>query len=55
MGERRTPGYAVRTPRVGPGLPRVQARPLGWDPDLSRMGSGPPTMGSRGPQWDAFR
>jgi hypothetical protein len=28
MGERRTPGYAVRTSKVGPGPPRVQAEPL---------------------------
>jgi hypothetical protein len=27
-GEHRTPGYAVWTPRVGPGPPRVQAGPL---------------------------
>jgi hypothetical protein len=48
MGERRTPGYTVRTSKVGPGLPRVQAEPLEWDPDPPCMGFGPPTMGSQG-------
>jgi hypothetical protein len=48
MGERQTPGYTVRTPKVGLGPPRVQAGPLEWDPDPPRMGSGSPTMGSQG-------
>jgi hypothetical protein len=47
MGEHRTPGYTVRTSKVGPGPPRVQARPLEWDPD-PHMGFGPPTMRSQG-------
>jgi hypothetical protein len=29
MGECRTPGYTVRTSKVGPGPPRVQAGPHG--------------------------
>jgi hypothetical protein len=33
MGECRTPGYTVRTSKVGLGPPRVQAGPLEWDPD----------------------
>jgi hypothetical protein len=48
MGERRTSGYAVWTSKVGPGPPRVQARPLERNPP--RMGSGQPTMGSQGPR-----
>jgi hypothetical protein len=44
MGERRTPGYAVRTFKVGLGPPCVQAGPLEWDPD-------PPTWSSGHPQW----
>ena len=44
MGERRTPGYAVRTSKVGPGPPRVQAGPLEQDPD-------PPVWGPGRPQW----
>jgi hypothetical protein len=48
MGECRTPGYTVRTSKIGLGPPHVQAGPLEWDPDPPRMGSGPPTMGSQG-------
>jgi hypothetical protein len=33
MGGCRTPGYTVRTSKVGPGPLRVQAGPLEWDPD----------------------
>jgi hypothetical protein len=33
MGERQTPRYAVRTSKVGPGPPCVQAEPLEWDLD----------------------
>jgi hypothetical protein len=44
MGERRTLGYAVRTSKVGPGPPRVQAGPLerGLDPPVWSLGH---------PQW----
>jgi hypothetical protein len=55
MGERRTPGYTVRTSKVGLGPPRVQARPLEWDPDPPHMGSGPPTMGSQGSRTEHTR
>jgi hypothetical protein len=48
MRECRTPGYTVRTSKFDPGPPRVRTRPLEWDPDPSRMGSGPPTVGSQG-------
>jgi hypothetical protein len=50
MGGRRTCGYTVRNPKVGPGPPRVQPGPLEWDPKPPPppgMGSGPPTMGSQ--------
>jgi hypothetical protein len=33
--------------QVGPGPPRVWTRPLEWDSDPPRMGSGPPTVGSQ--------
>jgi hypothetical protein len=42
MGERRTPGYAVRTSKVGLGPPRVQAGPLEWDLDPPVWGLGCP-------------
>jgi hypothetical protein len=48
-GERRTPGYTVRTPKVGPGPPRGQARPLEWDPDPSVWGPGRPQWGPKVP------
>jgi hypothetical protein len=44
MGEHWTPGYTVRTSKVGPGPPRVQAGPLEWDLD-------PPVWGLGRPQW----
>jgi hypothetical protein len=44
MGEYQTPGYTVRTFKLGPGPPRVQAGPLEWDPD-------PPVWGPEHPQW----
>jgi hypothetical protein len=46
QGWSRTPGYTVRTPRVGPGPPRVEAGPLEWDPTPC-MGSGSPIGGPR--------
>jgi hypothetical protein len=46
MGERRTPGYIVRTSKVGLGPPRVQAGPLEWDLDPP-----PPVWGPSHPQW----
>jgi hypothetical protein len=33
QGWSRTLGYTVRTSKVGPGPPLVQAGPLEWDPD----------------------
>jgi hypothetical protein len=40
--------YAIQTSAVGPGPPRVQTGPLGWDLDPPpSMGSGPSTEGSR--------
>jgi hypothetical protein len=44
-----TPGYTVRTPKVGPGPPRVQAGPLEWDPDPSVWGLGRPQWGPKVP------
>jgi hypothetical protein len=44
MGERWTPEYVVRTSKVGPEPPRVQAGPLEWDLD-------PPVWGPGRPQW----
>jgi hypothetical protein len=41
MGECRTTGYIVRTSKIGPGPPCVQAGPLEWDTDP------PPTYGVR--------
>jgi hypothetical protein len=38
MGEYWTPGYIVRTSKVGPGPPRVQDGPLEWDPDTPLYG-----------------
>jgi hypothetical protein len=38
MGEHRTPGYTVRTSKVGLGPPCVQARPLEWDPGRPQWG-----------------
>jgi hypothetical protein len=49
-GRARTSGYAVRTSKVDLGPPRVQARPLEWDPD-----PGPPSMGPRGPRTEHTR
>jgi hypothetical protein len=49
MGERRTPGYAIRTSKVGPGPPRVQAGPLEWDLDPP-YGVRAPHSGSQGPR-----
>jgi hypothetical protein len=38
MGVRRTPKFVDRTPRGGPGPPRVHTRPLRWEPDPSARG-----------------
>jgi hypothetical protein len=40
-------GLAARTPRGGPGPPRVHARPLGWGPDPSTRG---PDRSQQGPR-----
>jgi hypothetical protein len=55
MGKCRTPRYTVRTSMFGPGPPRVWIRPLEWDPDPARMGSGPPTVGSQGSRTEHTR
>jgi hypothetical protein len=56
MGQRQTPRYAVRTSKVSPGPPCVQAGPLERDPDPPPgMGSGPPTLGSQGPRTEHTR
>jgi hypothetical protein len=58
MGECRTPGYIVRTSKIGPGPPCVQAGPLEGDtdpPPPPRMGSEPPTMGSQGSRTEHTR
>ena len=49
IGERQTFGYTVRTPKGGPGPPRVQAGPLEWDPDPSVWGPGHPQWGPKVP------
>jgi hypothetical protein len=40
MERYRTPVYTVRASGYGPGPPRVQTEPLGWDPDPSVWGPG---------------
>jgi hypothetical protein len=55
MGACRTPRYTVRTSKIGPGPPRVQAGPLEWDLDPPCMGSEPPTMGSQGSRTEHTR
>jgi hypothetical protein len=43
-----TPGYIVRTSKIGPGSPRARTGPLEWHPTPPpRMGSGPPIVGSQ--------
>jgi hypothetical protein len=53
--ERRTSGYAVQTPKGGPGPPRVQAGPLEWDLDPSVWGLGRPQWGFQGPRTEHAR
>jgi hypothetical protein len=48
MGKCWTPGYTVRTSKIGPGPPRVRTGPLEWYPDHPHMGYGLPTVGSQG-------
>jgi hypothetical protein len=47
MGKCRTPGYTVRTAKIGPGPPRVRTGPLEWDPDPSVCGLGHPQWGPK--------
>jgi hypothetical protein len=49
MGEHRTLGYTVQTPKVGPGSPCVQAGPLEWDLDPPVWGLGRPQGGPKVP------
>jgi hypothetical protein len=52
MVECRTPGYTVRTSKVGPGPPHVQAGPLEWDLDPAIWGLGHPQWGPKVPGQD---
>jgi hypothetical protein len=56
MGKCWTPIYTVQTSKIGLGPPRVQTKPLEWDPDPPlRTGSGSSTMGSQGSRTEHTR